>query len=185
MTRTEDASAFRCWTQTIASTRKDSEKVTSPTVERWSWRMDGEESICDWTIEIFSKETKFNADVDFDILTYRVHKCALAAEDRRYLHNLLIRGGRFSETRSSISRIELCSKAYPDLLDFLYRADLPSSCKSRTKKATRLCYLANCLKIRARSFWKHETYLEQAHQLHRSGNIKLTKIVASTSGACR
>jgi len=119
-----------------------------------SWRLDPEESLSDWTIEIVVN--------DATQATYHVHKQNLAVGPRRseYFVKLFSQGGRFAETKDATSRIELeelASKFFPVLLDYLYDGTLPLT----TDNATALHSMAKYFDMRrlrweAKQFWQKD-----------------------------
>ena len=119
-----------------------------------SWRLDPDESLSDWTIEI--QVHGVNRD------TYHVHKHCLAVGPRKseYFAKLFAQGGRFSEAKDRTSRIELetqAADAFPELLDYMYFPD--RALVINTNNATALYSMAKyfdmrCLRWEASNFWK-------------------------------
>ena len=123
-----------------------------------SWRLDPEESLSDWTVEIvLPNNGKMHA-------TYHVHKQNLAVGPRKseYFAKLFSQGGRFAENKESTSRIpmdELAAQSFPIVLDYLYSEGdkLPLS----TNNATALHSMAKYfdmrrLKWEAKQFWQKD-----------------------------
>jgi hypothetical protein len=97
-----------------------------------SWRMDPEESLSDWTIEINKRDT------------YHVHKSFLAAGKRSSLYFERLLHSVMSETADSVSRIDLelsAAHAFPAMLDYMYYHD--DEVKATTYTAVALRYLSN------------------------------------------
>lgn len=97
-----------------------------------SWRMDAEESLSDWTIEINSTDL------------YYVHKSFLAAGKRSSLYFERLFQSTMTETTVSLSKIDLESSAahaVPAILDFMYYHS--PEIKATTYTAVALRYLAN------------------------------------------
>lgn len=101
-----------------------------------SWRMDAEESLSDWTIEVNGSDV------------YHVHRSFLAAGKRSSLYFERLFQSRMSETSNSLSRIDLESSAahaVPAMLDFMYYHQ--AEIKATTYTAVALRYLANYFEI--------------------------------------
>jgi len=97
-----------------------------------SWRMDGTESLSDWTIEINGTDV------------YHVHKSFLAAGKRSSLYFERLFQSQMAETSQSRSRIDLESSAahaVPAMLDFMYYHN--AEIKATTYTAVALRFLAN------------------------------------------
>jgi BTB/POZ domain len=176
--------------------------------DRLLWRRDPDESKSDWTIEIVVKKhnnkapedgNDDNAAVEDDsaaaavgvvaVHTYHVHVRDLTVGPRRseyFVQMLRDGGGRFAESQTRTSRIELheiAAAAFPVLLDFCYSTGASSvaadSIPFTTNNATALYSMAKYFGIRslrslAKQFWKTdirssktcETYYEHATMLH-------------------
>lgn len=105
---------------------------TSTRNQNLSWRMDPEESLSDWCIEINKRDL------------YHVHKSFLAAGKRSSLYFERLVHSVMSETNDSTSRIDLelsAAHAFPAMLDFMYYHD--TDVKATTYTAVALRYLAN------------------------------------------
>eukprot|EP00545_Synedropsis_sp_CCMP1620_P004930 CAMPEP_0119005548 /NCGR_PEP_ID=MMETSP1176-20130426/1788_1 /TAXON_ID=265551 /ORGANISM="Synedropsis recta cf, Strain CCMP1620" /LENGTH=465 /DNA_ID=CAMNT_0006957375 /DNA_START=16 /DNA_END=1413 /DNA_ORIENTATION=+ len=105
---------------------------TSNRNQALSWRMDPEESLSDWTIDINKRDT------------YNVHKSFLAAGKRSSLYFERLVHSVMSETTDSVSRIDLelsAAHAFPAMLDYMYYHD--DEVKATTYTAVALRYLAN------------------------------------------
>ena len=123
-----------------------------------SWRLKPSKSFSDWTIEISIKSANAVAMSE----TYHVHKERLAVGPRKsvYFCSLLEGGGRFAESKSNCSRVELegiAAKAFPALLDFVYTGKLQIT----TDTATALHYLGGYFEVRrlrweVKQFWKKD-----------------------------
>lgn len=104
----------------------DDDGVPPPSTESLlTWRMDPDESLSDWSIDIVFDQADESGAVTSKTDTYHVHKCHLAGGTRKsgYFVKLFSDGGRFAETRDGTSRIvlkELAARAFPDMLDYLY-----------------------------------------------------------------
>lgn len=107
------------------------------------WRGDPAETFSDWTIEIVSKSVAGTTEegeddkkevpkeeganfVKEDVQTYHVHRAILAYGPRKseYFVKLYRNSGNFWEFKTRTSRIEmepLAAKAFPRLLDYLYK----------------------------------------------------------------
>jgi len=136
-----------------------------------SYRLDPEESLSDWTVEIVVDGTTHS--------TYHVHKQNLAVGPRRseYFVKIFSGGGRFAESRDNKSRIELeelNAKYFPELLDYAYEGKL----QLKTENSTALDSMAKYFDMRrlrweAKQFWQKDiqqattcgTYYEHARML--------------------
>lgn len=142
-----------------AATQEDYDSDQEPPVETVkdrmsSWRLDPEESLSDYTIEIVVNNKKY--------ATYHVHKHFLAVGPRKaeYFVKLFSGGGRFAENKDATSRIELeelAAKHFPTLLDYFYEGDLPLT----TNNATALHSMAKYFDMRrlrweAKQFWQKD-----------------------------
>jgi len=126
---------------------------------RLSWRMDPSKSHSDWTIEVIRGSSTG---------VYHVHKNILAVGPRKsgYFTKLFQDGGRFAESRSSTSHIELnelAANAFPDVLDYAYSVDGPLTVT--TENATALYSLGQYLDMRslrweAKQFWKKDLTID-------------------------
>ena len=138
----------------------DEEPLMECAEDRLSWRKDPIESLSDWTIEIVYKT---NDTMNTD--TYRVHKHFLAVGPRKseYFVRLFRDGGRFSESQSSTSRIELeeiTAKVFPVLLDYLYSVSKVSGLPLNEDNVIPLYWLAKYFEIR-RLRWETKQYWRQ------------------------
>jgi len=116
------------------------------------WRLDPDESLSDWTIEIVTPN---------QTTAYHVHKAHLAAGWRKSEYfRRLFQNDRFAESQSNTSRIELqelAANAFPDLLDYLYTNEQPLNITM--DNATALHALGNYFEMRrlrweAKQFWR-------------------------------
>jgi len=152
-----------------------------------SWRLDPEESLSDWTIEIVVNGQP-NA-------TYHVHKQNLVVGPRKsdYFVKLFAEGGRqFAEAENCTSRIELEELAagyFPQILDYLYLPERKLSFD--TNNAAALYSMAKYFGIRllryeAKQFWQVDikkastcgVYYEHGRLLHED------KILEVATSAC-
>jgi len=97
--------------------------------ELQTWKLDPQESHSDWTIEIVSETTTEGGKVTTKTDTYHVHKHVLSTGPRKseYFTRLFQNEGRFAESQSKCSRIELhelAAKAFPAFLSFLYAPEI-------------------------------------------------------------
>lgn len=138
--------------------------------DRLHWREeDPAESLSDWNIEIVHHQApaavatairKNEKSVLSSITgkeeevitkTYHVHKVILAQGPRRseYFFRLFRDGGRFFESKTATSRIdlvEIAAKAFPQLLDYMYSID--GNLEITTENATALFWLGQYFEIR-------------------------------------
>ncbi|CAB9509317.1 nervous system development [Seminavis robusta] len=144
----------------------DQEPPKEDTQVRFQWRGDPSVTLSDWTIEIVASET---GQLD----TYNIHKLVLSSGPRKsdYFLNLFCRGSVFRESESKTSRIELpelATKAFPQLLDFVYEiGDHNGALKIDTETAAALHFLGHYFQMRqlrweAKTFWKKNLKLENA-----------------------
>lgn len=198
----------------------DEEPPTETIQDRLLWRQDRYESKSDWTIQIIVKHSKTETQNEDDgirdevddanaveeddsvaattIQTYHVHVRDLTAGPRRseYFVQMLRDGGRFAESQSKTSRIELhavAAEAFPMLLDFVYSSERDDPVPFTTDNATALYSLANYFGIRrlqylAKQFWKTdikksvdagETYYVYATKLQED------KVLQAATRACK
>eukprot|EP00550_Attheya_septentrionalis_P006198 CAMPEP_0198295380 /NCGR_PEP_ID=MMETSP1449-20131203/27356_1 /TAXON_ID=420275 /ORGANISM="Attheya septentrionalis, Strain CCMP2084" /LENGTH=408 /DNA_ID=CAMNT_0043995665 /DNA_START=82 /DNA_END=1308 /DNA_ORIENTATION=- len=114
--------------------------------EPLSWRLDGADSLSDWTITI-----KRASDPSGASETYHVHKNILAVGPRKsdYFASLFKVPAKLSESNTSTSIIELddsAASAFPYMLDYMYSAN--GEADFSTERATALRYLAEYFNIR-------------------------------------
>lgn len=140
--------------------------------ERLHWREeDPTESLSDWKIQIVhhaaaaataathtndksvpsSTTGKEEEKKEVITKTYHVHKVILAKGPRRseYFFRLFRDGGRFAESETATSRInlvEIAAKAFPQLLDYLYSID--GKLEITTENATALHWLGQYFEVR-------------------------------------
>lgn len=141
---------------------------------RLSWRMDPDESLSDWTIEIWVGGKTHG--------TYHVHKSTISVGSGRseYFARLFANKGSM-EHETQTSRIEMeeaAANAFPLMLDFLYLLWDNNQKPITAENAVPLHHLGNYFEIRslrkeARIFWKNAmtvaeagTYLEHANIFH-------------------
>jgi len=157
-----------------------------------SWRLDPDESLSDWTIEIVVNGTSH--------ATYHVHKHVLVVGPRKsgYFVRLFAEGGRFAEAANSKSRIELeplAAEYFPQLLDYLYFPDRDA--EFDTDNTVALYSMANYFEMRrlrfeAKVFWKagirsprtSGTYYEHAYLLNESKLLEAAKAACATNIIC-
>lgn len=154
------------------SALEEAEPPAPKDTDRLLWRLDPTETFSDWTIEIvILGNIKQNQDTSDCCPTtiYHVHKCLLAAGPHRseYFVRLFGEGGgRFSESQTATSRIELhqfAADAFPVMLDFLYAPYLRINL--HTENATALHWLAHYfeiprLKREAQTFWQNDLTID-------------------------
>jgi len=164
---------------------------------RSSWRLDPEESLSDWTIQIIVRAnhtSTSSGDGDEITTTYHVHKFFLAVGPRKseYFATLFSKGGRFAEAKDCTSRIpldELAARSFPILLDYLYSETyvLPLD----TNNATAIHSMAKYFDMRrlrweAKQFWRKDiqsptacgVYYEHARML------KDDKVMEAATESC-
>lgn len=124
----------------------DDEGEEEPLVQP-DWRMDPEESLSDWTIEVCVGGKLYS--------THHVHKVFLALGFRKsgYFQRLFRGGRHFAEGQTSRSRIDLqqepAAKAFPVMLDFLYSLWDDASPPITHQNCTALHFLGEYFEIRA------------------------------------
>jgi BTB/POZ domain len=162
--------------------------------DRLLWRLDPEASRSDWTIQVIVVKNKSNDDsIDTgingnnnannknDLLapvvrTYHVHKHILTVGPRHceYFVHLLSGGGRFSESQTSTSRIELHALAaneFPIFLDYIYSTEKDDPISLTTANATALYSLAKYFQMPrlqrlAKKFWKADIKRSKACEMY-------------------
>lgn len=139
------------------------------------WRMDPEESLSDWKIEITGVDGSIHE-------TYHVHRASLAVGSKQsiYFARVFANAGlREHETQTSCIELEeSAAKAFPLMLDYLYNLWDTTKKPITNENAVTLHYFGRYFEIRglrreARTFWKQRmtvdqaaTYLEQAQLFH-------------------
>jgi len=144
-----------------------------PKEERLHWKMDPEESLSDWTIEILVGGKTHG--------TYHVHKSILAIGDRKseYFVRLFRSGNhRFAEAADSTSSIELHPLAaitFPLFLNYLYSGELDISTETSMGLRNLAGYFENrSLRWETKLYIRHifltietaGTYYEQSQIFH-------------------
>jgi len=170
----------------------DSEEEPPENSKHLSWRLASSESHSDWTIEIVTKETDKDGKVSTKTGVYHVHKHVLATGPRKseYFARVFHEGGRFAESKSNTSRIELheiAARAFPDVLDYVYAGERQLNVS--TMNAAALHYLGGYFEMRrlrweAKQFWKKDLGIKTCGRYYCHAKIfedeKILKAAAKT-----
>jgi len=149
------------------------------------WRMDREESLSDWTIEILVNGTVHG--------TYHVHKNILSVGSKQSLYfSRVFQNKKLKEHKTNTSRIEmepLAADAFPVLLDYFYIWD--DDPRITHENAAALHHLGNYLeisrlRIKVQQFWEEDdlTFAECAEYYEQATLFCDKKLISVVAQKC-